>query len=295
VALSVLTTMFVEHPVRFGALRKWGVPVTVTAMTVVVAMSALIWRSGGLPWRYPSEIREVLATLHYDAATNARVPQCWLNMKQAFEEYNAECSRGATLIWGDSYSGSLYAGLRRNGVDIAQFTRDSCRPSTAESYENCEQGNRAVLRRIAELKPKTVILFANWAAYGAYQQDKVSDEGLVTVLTELKQHVDNVIVVGQAPNWPTDLPAAVYEIWHSTGKAPDRLAPKPLPYDKINTALAAMSAAAHVRFASPYAALCNQEGCLTHTPRSNGELLSWDTGHLTVAGARYVGTLLQLD
>jgi lysophospholipase L1-like esterase len=50
-----------------------------------------------------------------------------------------------------------------------------------------------------------------------------------------------------------------------------------------------------VRFVSAFDALCNEDGCLTHTPKSKGELLTWDYGHLTVAGARFLATLLQLD
>ncbi|WP_156180578.1 acyltransferase family protein [Bradyrhizobium sp. LTSPM299] len=294
-ALATLTMILVERPVRFGSLRKWGGPLAVTAMTLVVGLSGIIWRSGGLLWRYPDEIQKVLTTLRYDGASNARVSKCWLDTEGKFADYSAECNRGATLIWGDSYAGRLYAGLKRDGIDIAQFTRDSCPPSTIGSYENCENSNLAVLRKIAELKPKTVILFASWASYRNYQQDNVQDEGLVAVLKELKQHVDDVVVVGQAPNWAPDLPTEVYGFWHSTGRLSDRLPPKPLPYDKINQALAGMSANTHVRSVSPFIALCNQQGCLTHSPKSQAELLSWDSGHLTAAGARLVGALLQLD
>ena len=56
-----------------------------------------------------------------------------------------------------------------------------------------------------------------------------------------------------------------------------------------------MSAAAGVRFVSPYDVLCNEQGCLTHAPASKGDLVSWDYGHPTVAGAKVLGTLLHLD
>jgi lysophospholipase L1-like esterase len=73
------------------------------------------------------------------------------------------------------------------------------------------------------------------------------------------------------------------------------LPPSAIEYRKIDEAFAAMSNTADVRFMSAYDALCNDDGCLTHTPKSKAELLSWDYGHFTTAGARFVATLLQLN
>jgi hypothetical protein len=41
--------------------------------------------------------------------------------------------------------------------------------------------------------------------------------------------------------------------------------------------------------------LCNSDGCLTHTPQSRAELLSWDYGHLTNAGAKLLVVRLHLN
>jgi hypothetical protein len=51
----------------------------------------------------------------------------------------------------------------------------------------------------------------------------------------------------------------------------------------------------HVRFISIFDALCDRDGCLTHTPASRSELLAYDYGHLTVPGAAYVVRRLGLD
>jgi lysophospholipase L1-like esterase len=71
--------------------------------------------------------------------------------------------------------------------------------------------------------------------------------------------------------------------------------PRPAQYRNVDEVLAAASAAADVRFVSAFDALCNEDGCLTHTPKSKAELLSWDYGHLTVAGARFLATLVKLN
>jgi peptidoglycan/LPS O-acetylase OafA/YrhL len=293
--LAGLTTALIERPVRFGRIRKSGVAVSTAAMIVVVACSALIWRSGGAPWRYPDVIRPVLATMQYDPASNARAFKCWLSATSPFEDFSPECGIGATLIWGDSHAGRLYAGLKQDGVAIAQFVRDGCVPSLGSDNEACARSNAAILRKIAELKPKKVILFAAWTTYKDYGSGDVRNSGLAATLVDLKKIVDDVVVLGPTPLWSPDLPTEVYRSWRSSGELPDRLPPTPIAYRKVDEALAAVSLASHVRFISAFDALCNGDGCLTHTPKSRAELLSWDYGHLTTAGAGFVAARLKLD
>jgi peptidoglycan/LPS O-acetylase OafA/YrhL/lysophospholipase L1-like esterase len=291
-ALATLTTIFVERPIRFARLRQSGVTASLAAMALIIGCSAVIWQSGGIPWRYPDDIRQVLATMGYDPASGGRVLKCWLDRASAFEKYSPECSAGATLIWGDSHAARLYAGLKQDGVDLAQFTRDGCPPFIGAGDETCAQSNAAIMQLIAQLKPRQVILFAVWENYGL---NDASNGGPAMTLKELKNIVDDVVVIGPTPYWTPDLPTQVYDFWRSNGRLPDRLQPRPMPYRTIDDALAALSATAHVRFISVFDALCDEEGCLTHTPKSKGELLTWDYGHLTVAGARFVATLLKLN
>ena len=293
--LATLTTVFIERPVRFGRIRQSGVAVSAAAMVVIVACSALVWRSGGVPWRYPGEIRPVLATMQYDPASNARADKCWLSATSPFEDFNPECGIGATLIWGDSHAGRLYTGLKQDGIDVAQFVRDGCVPSLGSDNEVCARSNAAILRKIAELRPKKVILFAAWTTYKDYGSGDVRNSGLAATLGDLKKIVDDVVVIGPTPLWSPDLPTQVYTSWRSSGGLPDRLPPTPTAYRKVDEALAAVSAASHVRFISAFDALCNEAGCLTHTPRSKAELLSWDYGHLTTAGAAFIAALLNLN
>ncbi|HEV7600834.1 MAG TPA: acyltransferase family protein [Bradyrhizobium sp.] len=293
--LATLTTVFIERPVRFGRIRQSGVAVSTAAMIALIACSALIWRSGGVPWRYPEEIRPVLATMQYDPASDARTPECWLAATSPFEDFSPECGIGTTLIWGDSHAGRLYTGLKQQGIDVAQFARDGCVPSLGSDNETCAQSNAAILRKIAELKPKKVILFAAWIAYNDYASGDLRNSGLAATLIKLKKIADEVVVLGPAPVWSPDLPTQVYSFWRADGRLADRLPPHPMEYHKVDEALAAVSAASDVRFISAFAALCNEDGCLTHTPKSKAELLSWDYGHLTTAGAGFVAALLHLN
>jgi peptidoglycan/LPS O-acetylase OafA/YrhL len=293
--LATLTTVFIERPVRFGRIRQSGVAVSTVAMMALIACSALIWRSGGVSWRYPEDIRPVLATMQYDPASDARAPKCWLTAASPFEDFDPECGIGATLIWGDSHAGRLYAGLKQDGIDIAQFVRDGCVPSLGSDNETCARSNAAILQKIEELKPKRVILFAAWSTYKDYASEDVRNSGLAATLSKLKKIVDDVVVLGPAPHWSPDLPTQVYSSWRANGRLPDRLLPSPIAYRKVDETLAAVSAASHVRFISAFDALCNEDGCLTHTPKSKAELLSWDYGHLTTAGAGFIAALLKLN
>jgi hypothetical protein len=140
-----------------------------------------------------------------------------------------------------------------------------------------------------------VILFAAWTTYKDYGSGDLRDSGLAATLRDLKKIVDDVVVIGPTPLWSPDLPTQVYSSWRSRGGLPDRLPLTPTAYRKVDEALAAVSAASHVRFISAFDALCNEDGCLTHTPRSKAELLSWDYGHLTTAGAAFIAALLKLN
>jgi peptidoglycan/LPS O-acetylase OafA/YrhL len=290
--LAYGTKALVERPLRFGRLRKISVPLSLAAMTLVVGCAALIWGDGGLLWRYPTDIRPVLTAMQFVPGSGARANRCWLDKDSPFEKYVAECGVGATLIWGDSHAARLYVGLKTEGTEIAQFTRDSCPPILDGGEEACARSNAAILQAIAKLKPKKVILFAVW---GSYQNAALPSGGLADTLRQLKAIVNDVVVIGPAPHWTPDLPVQVYNSWRLNGSLPDRLSPDPLAYHMMDDRLAALSASAHVRFASPFDALCNSDGCLTHTPQSRAELLSWDYGHLTNAGAKLLVVRLHLN
>ena len=299
IVLAALTTVFVERPIRFGWLRPSSVAVSLGAMLVIVVLSTAVWQSQGVVWRFPEQIRPVLAVMQYKPAIGGRVLKCWLEAPTPFERFSPECGVGSTLIWGDSHAGRLYAGLKQGTSEaIAQFTRDGCAPAVVNQGENCAASNRAILARISELRPKRVILFAVWTNHREYNElnrEKPEYSAFVTLLRQLKSEVGEVIVVGAPPLWSPDLPTQVYDFWRSHGELPDRLPPRPENYQAVDQALAGMAAAAKVRFVSPFAVLCNEAGCVTHTTASKSELLTWDYGHLTIEGAEFLGKALRIE
>lgn len=294
--LAALTTVLVERPIRFGSLRRVGVKISVVATLLVLGCSALVWRGDGFPQRFPDEVRSVLETMHYDPGSGARVMKCWLDSASPFERYDQICGVGDTLVWGDSHAARLYAGLRRDDLDIAQFTRDGCAPLLGAGDEMCARSNASIVQAIAASRPRRVILFAAWAVYRANGSwTDQWDRELLDTLKKLKDLVEDVTVIGPAPSWSPDLPTGAYNFWRSNGRFPDRMEPVPLDYHTIDEALASASSAAGAHFVSAFDILCDKNGCLTHAPGSRAELLSWDYGHLTLAGAKFLATYLTFD
>lgn len=287
VFLAWMTTRYVEYPIRFGSLRSRGAAISAAAMFAVSLGAAMIFYFGGLPERYPDYGRLVLATMNYKFQERGRYGKCWLNEQTKFERYEPECSHGEILVWGDSYSALLSTGLPR---PYAQFSRDGCLPLLTGGADLCAESNAAIVDKILLLKPHRVILFGEWLFIDAanWQSDQKLKETLQHTLHNLRSGVDDVILIGPSPSWPPSLPEVVFKFWSDFGVLPDRLKVPAETYRATDAVMAKIAKREHVRFISIFDALCNAEGCLSHTPASRTELLAWDHGHLTVEGATYI-------
>jgi hypothetical protein len=294
--LAWLTTSLVENPIRFGQFSYRAPAIASSMAALVLLISAAVWFSSGLPQRYPAEIRPVLDTMRYDPAAGARAQTCWIEAT-ATGEFGKECSAGQTLIWGDSHAGRLYTGFSedRDG-QVAQFTRDACRPSFGTNSTVCERSNNDIVNKIAELKPNKLIIFAFWADLANSEELKRSQmSSLARAVNELRKSVKHIVILGPAPLWSPDLPTQVYENWKSSGKILDRIRPSNVDYQQLDSDLATVARTVGAQFISVYSAMCNEAGCITHGSSPRGELISWDYGHLTKAGANFVADLVRAE
>ena len=89
-------------------------------------------------------------------------------------------------------------------------------------------------------------------------------------------------------------PVAVYDYWLSYRSLSRQVSPHTTQLSSGRFVLRQISFEEGARFVSVFAALCNDGGCLTHTPASRSELLIFDDGHFTTAGAKFVADLVGL-
>jgi peptidoglycan/LPS O-acetylase OafA/YrhL len=290
VILSWMTARYVEYPIRFGSLRPHGAAISVAATLAVSLGAFMIFAFSGLPLRYPADVLPVvLLAKQYEA--NDRSGRCWLDRVAGFEQYAPECRDGEILVWGDSYSGGLARGFPR---PYAQFSRDGCLPVLVWSYDQCAKSNAAIVDEILRLKPRRVIMFGHWPnpLADAPFNPKL-DKALQDTLNKIRHGVDDVILIGPFPYWSPNLPEVAFRFWSKNGEFADRLKVRGY-YEAMDKAMGHIASSQHVCFISIFEALCNADGCLTHTPRSRSELLTWDYGHLTVEGAAYLVNKLGL-
>lgn len=289
VLLASATYHLIEKPLRFGS--RWPIPVAAiaTPMVAVAVISVVIAATNGARFRFPSEILAVTDLNGYDATDQARVPECWLTASALFDAFDPACFEGSVLVWGDSHAARLYPGLAAKFGQVAQVTRDGCPPVIRSRDDNCSISNDAILTMIAARQPKVVVLFASWLSYAPPRQSWNDLDHLRQTVKAIRAvGVERVYVLGPAPSWDPALPIAVYRHWQENAELPTRIAPIALDYTEADRTIEGIALSEGASFRSVFNELCNPFGCVTHTPNSRSELLTWDYGHLTTEGAKFI-------
>jgi peptidoglycan/LPS O-acetylase OafA/YrhL len=304
IGLAALTYYGVERPIRTGL--RWRPPLVLAGTMATVALCGCItWATQGFAGRYQDDIA-AYANFKYEFLQDARGNRCWLNAEAAPDGFAKDCidapaspSQPRMVVWGDSHAARLFPGIRKateGRFALAQFTRDACPPFLQmPDYANCEQGNAYVLARIREMRASTVVLFAYWKVQWAARPD--AEAALGRTIDALRDAgVQSIVVVGPAPRWSTPLPNNLVQLWRT--QQPAHLPARTMYGLEPGSAALDRTLGAYVRargdaiYFSPYAALCNAEGCLTRTGSSADTLTSWDYGHFTTSGATYVARAL---
>jgi hypothetical protein len=282
----------VESPIRFGRFQREGTIGAVFGTALVACAGGIVFANAGIVERFDSQIRPVIQTLRFNPLDGRRPIRCWVTYDAPFSAFAPECRKGSIMLWGDSHAGRLYPGL---SGDVGEFIRDSCPPLVREGTDPCSLSNRNVLNEIVQLKPRKLVLFAAWVLYSHVIVDPKVEDAFHAELKMLREHDIDVVLVGPAPLWTPDLPEIVYSYWKKSGDLPNRVSPAPYDYIKIDAVLKGIAQSEGARFISLFEALCNQDGCLTHTADVRSDLLSWDYGHLTTSGAKFAVKAVGLE
>lgn len=307
IALSALTYHFVEKPIRKHN-KKTNVALFLCLTLILVAsLGYFTIKQSGFPSRLASEMR-ILDTIGYKPDTKLIGMHC-LRPNEEPEtalSYSAEsCIEPASPIgnkhapiialWGDSHAQYLFPGIYelrgQRDYRLALFRGDSCPPLDTEENENCRKLNKNYLAQIQKIKPETVILFAVWSSYVEKNEETLLRNKILKTVESLRQiGIKNIIVIGPPPQWKISLPILL-----SNFNRDNLITDIPLfmtegVIGNIRHLDSELKKNLNVDYISAWEVFCSEiKGCMTHTDKGNMlSIVTWDTGHLTHAGAKHL-------
>jgi peptidoglycan/LPS O-acetylase OafA/YrhL len=303
--VAVISWKWVETPIRTRAVLKsdrsflW--PALITSLVILV-VGAVLWRSGGLPGRYPPEVRARGGEWLFDSEILTRCANT------AFDKIAAGqlCSFGPqdndsarALVWGDSHAMALLPAYERLAMShhlrLYFAVRSSCRPllspTVAAAGEAarvvCAQFNAAVAQAVLRLDPRLLILNAHWV-----DTDADFSGGLRETLRVTASRDRTVCVVLDVPTYKYDVPTAL-GVARKRGISEDFLeltrAAALRQYRATESDIRALERQGALRLVDPKDLLCGADFCKFE---SGGNLLYWDADHLSWAGAQFVAPVI---
>jgi peptidoglycan/LPS O-acetylase OafA/YrhL len=293
IALATGTYLWIEKPVR--RIWRWSLFIWLVPMLLFASLGFTALYQEGFPDRFAPDVRDLVVTP--ETGQELRTGTCFLTRNQTAVTF-ANCETPAwaaqkpsLLLWGDSHAAHLFSGLQSSfgaRFNIIQRTAQSCPPmlkmTADDRFPNCRATNEFILSWIAREKPGTVILAGIWTAY-----DWTALED--TILRLKAAGVGKIILVGPVPQWRGSLPRQVYMALAAGGADAHsdhmRRGLLNAPGD-VDREMAEWARRHGVDYVSAIGILCNETGCLTRISSSGGGLTSFDYGHLTTSGSRYL-------
>ncbi len=186
---SILSYYVIEQPFRRSTRPPRPLLIRYAIVSLfIVAISAGVWLSGGVPQRFPQ-----VAQFDYASQSLKRASCMGASDKLILSPpcYDASDQRPAVALWGDSHSAALAPGMRSlansQGYGFIQLSGPGCAPLTgAANYLpdnphavlDCLEYNRRALEFLkANTHVRIVFLIGSWAA--SFHLDPV-DRWLVT-------------------------------------------------------------------------------------------------------------------
>jgi peptidoglycan/LPS O-acetylase OafA/YrhL len=292
-AASVLTFLLIERPIRRGRASPAKVGSLVAVMAAILAVALLVVDRSGFPGRYPKLIQQ-LTDFHYDNS-GAERPGYFIGNDDDESAYRYPSDFGVggkpvAYLWGDSHAAALYPGLEESfGKQFCIVQRTAANnppfvPPSGTILSTHDRINRFVFESIRKDKPAVVLLAANWVV-----DDWQGTESTVRALREAG--VGRVVVFGPAPQWVVSLPQQLcnYVRRHPGRPVPMRMDAGARPEPAlIDAQMAAMCARLGVQYVSPVRIFGGPGGFLVRFGETPDQLSSYDYGHLTAVGSRYL-------
>lgn len=143
-----------------------------------------------------------------------------------------------------------------------------------------------------------ISLFAVWNDYT--ETSKIDIRRLNGTIQQLNEiGIPKIVVMGPAPKWDISLPYNLAKIYQQdfSHKIPARTTIGLDPSsEKIDGVLQRqLEGQKNVKYFSSFKAFCDQQGCLTRTSDDPKSLTTYDHGHLTTTGAKYLSQKLMAE
>ena len=312
VGISCISYYLIENYFRYRSLAAYIFTSALTFAMLIYGTVAI--NTKGFLSHYTDEQQTML---NYETTYRLRVrndatqyaSSCNLQPDETFENLSENClmQNSDILIWGDSHARALaqgYSVLKDTTAVYSSASASACPPIM--NYEpddraNCKGFNDDVLDALVRIKPKKVLLHANWQSYQGIYGEVRNDDAFIDLLTNSLFHLSNalpntqLILVAGVPQWKPSLPVRIVEAGLPLDHGQlvevrdyERL-------EKVNGVLksSVMKIPGIIVF-DPLEHLCQNKSCLALLEGASGEIkpFAWDYGHITEEGAEYMLRLL---
>ena len=293
-ALALFSWRFVERPFRNRAFlpARWQLFGLAGFALVAMAVCGVgLVATRGLPQRFPNAgfVGPHVAQLDPSEGRGWRNGQCFfLDVAHAPKWNKTKCAltpptSNKALLWGDSFAAHYTPGIAEYAkaipYQVYQYTMAGCPPVlTYYSYARpgCQAFNKQALTIIKENGIKTVVLSARWVDLKSRGMAQ-----LKSTLNAMDALGVQTYVIGQSPDFIANADIIAFLKGDNRPRPIDRWQDAVNP--DINRQLRAIAGQTH-HFVDPLTSLCQADECAY---RVHGELLYYDSGHLTRFGSGY--------
>ena len=303
VLLSWLTYKMVEVPIRSGNPRRSRTYVLAGSLALIALAGGVTYKTNGFAYRLSPQLAGILNMDYTDESSiGYRLKTCFLEANQDETNFRNCTSYPSgkpvndVLLWGDSLAAHLYPGIQSvigSSSKLTQFTSSFCPPFVgyvSKGEPHCKEINDYVMAWIAREKPDRVVLGGMWSEH---RWNPTGEKLLGDTVRQLKLlGVRRIDLVGPAPVWRRSLPAELF-FYTRLGKAQSAI-PERMSYGldssipDLDVSMREFAKEVGINYFSPYAILCDPDGCLTRVGDTPDEITAWDRVHFTVAASRYV-------
>lgn len=139
-----------------------------------------------------------------------------------------------------------------------------------------------MFRKIEELQPQVLVLAAQWWEVSIDDLGKLD----LTIRRLKNAGIQHIMLVGPVPVWNPSLPKLLLNFYQTSvpQHVPDRMEGAALNPD-IEKKLQEIAAKEGIEFVSAIDVFCRKNECLTKVGNGPGDIVVWDSAHLTDAGS----------